>query len=161
MERRRGDDGKLVRTSVAHASRKQSKPRVKRNTYCTVHGQSRGETRSTSGVAGHTCIFPGVTRCHGVYRQQTDPSAGRDRYVGIIVRDRFAVQSPFDLNRRITLQHRAGCGDRVSPVRWFLTDHERSYLGGNYDEQTILNCLNCPCLSSTMNNTSTAQLDCP
>ena len=102
-----------------------------RNTYCTIHGQSRGETRSTGGIAGHAGIFPGVTRRHGVYRQQTDTPAGRDRYIGIIVGDRFTIESPFDLNRRITLQHGAGCGDRVSPVCWFLTDHERSYLGSN------------------------------
>lgn len=99
--------------------------------YCTVDGQSRGKTRPTGGVARRTGVFPGVTGRHSVYSEQTDTPAGRDRYIGIIVGDRLAVQGPLDLNRRIALQHGAGCGDRVSPVSRFLADHERGYLGRN------------------------------
>lgn len=106
-----------------------------RNTHCTVHGQSRGETRPTGGVAGHAGVLAGVTRRHRVDRQQADAPAGGDRYIGIIVGDWFAVEGPFDLNRRVTLQHGAGCGDRVPPVCRFLTDHERSYLGSNYEQR--------------------------
>lgn len=98
---------------------------------CTVDGQSRGKTRPTGGVARHAGVFPGVTRRHSVYSEQADTSAGRDRYIGIIVGDRLAVQGPLDLYRRIALQHGAGCGDRVPPVSRSLTDHERSYLGRN------------------------------
>lgn len=98
---------------------------------CTVDGQSRGKTRPTGGVARHAGVFPGVTGRHSVYSEQADTPAGRDRYIGIIVGDRLAVQGPLDLYRRIALQHGAGCGDRVPPVSRSLTDHERSYLGRN------------------------------
>lgn len=99
--------------------------------HCTVYGQHRCETRSAGRIASHTGVFPGVTRRHRVDRQQADAPAGHDRYIGIIARNRLAVQCPFDLNRRVALQHGAGSGDRVSPVRWFLADREWSYLGGD------------------------------
>lgn len=98
---------------------------------CTVDGQSRGKTRATGGVARHAGVLPGVTGRHSVNSEQADTPAGRDRYIGIIVGDRLAVQGPLDLYRRIALQHGAGCGDRVPPVSRSLADHERSYLGRN------------------------------
>lgn len=105
---------------------------------CTIDGQGSGITRPTGGVTGYASVFPGVASRNGVDREQADAFAGDDRYIGKVMGDRLAVERPFDLYRMISLQDGARCGDRLSPIRRFLANRERSYLRSNYSEQTIV-----------------------
>lgn len=74
-----------------------------------------------------------MPRRHGIDRQQTHALAGTDYgYVGMTSRNRLAVVRPLDLDRVITLEHRARHGDGVAPIGRLVADHERHNFRGNY-----------------------------
>jgi len=106
--------------------------------YCTIDGQESGIARSTSGVSSHASVFSGVARRDSVDRQQADTFVGDDRYIGKVMGDWLAIERPLDLYRMVPLQDSARRGHRLSPIRRFLTDHERRNVRSNYSTIQVM-----------------------